>query len=565
MTISMKTSWRSMLVWCVLCRGVWAADAVPGEKLVPPDTGLFFTLRDIPECVQLIQQTQTGAMLRDPVFAKFLQQIGQTLEQSAAQVKAEVGLTPHEILGLFQGQVTFALIERPTRKLGLTLIVGLGDRFSEAQRLIRKLEERMDAEGEVTRETRAIEDARVQVIQLPQQGNETPWTHIAYTLYEKYWILSTEVEALREVVKRVHSQNEESLADNEVYRYILKQCGAEKPAPLAHYFINPVGVFRSLVSIFQDQVPQAGLAIGLLPILGLDKFKGFGGTLDLAQGEFDAVEKVFFYVEQPPTGILGMFNFPAGELAPPDWVPGHVAGYTALNWDVQEAYRAVEALFDTFQGMGSLSRILDSMAVTEGNGIHPKKDLIDSFEGRVDIVFPAESQSGNSFPLSMALKLKDSQRLERVLKMLAERGDLPITQQSVNGHTLYKFEADDANMHLAISKGVLLISFEENTLRTMLEGASNQPLSQAADYQKIARHFPSKVSIVSFFNSESSFVQIFQALQEQENSPLNNLPADLDLPKPEEIEAALKKYLRPSGGYCAPDRRGALMVYYTLK
>ena len=86
-------------------------------------------------------------------------------------------------------------------------------------------------------------------------------------------------------------------------------------------FIDPINLVTTALQMSGQNSVQASMFLGFLPTLGLNGFRGVGGSMDLATGDFDSESRTFMFVDQPASGVMGLFQFPAADLAPPEWVP----------------------------------------------------------------------------------------------------------------------------------------------------------------------------------------------------------------------------------------------------
>lgn len=545
----------------VCCPSLGLADEKrpKGEHLLPPETYFFLSVSDVPHLVEHLQETAYGKMFVDAEMQPFRQQVGEMLKQRLREVERELNVTWEDLKALPQGEVTLAVVEKPARKLAGVLLLDCTGQDETVNKLLQKMTQALKQEGAQV-STQDVQGVEVQVFAL-KVAADNPIKTLAYFHQDGYLVLSNEVAALKAVLERWDGKHEDTLAEADVFTYIQKKCSHGDEEPLVKWHLDVVGLIKTAVSLAQGQNPQAGLVLGMLPILGLDKFKGVGGGLDFAVEDFDGVSKTFFYVEQPPTGILGLFQFPAQQLSPPDWVAADVGSYTGLNWNVEEAYLAVESIIDSFQGPGALAKLLESYADSdEGPGMHLKKDLLDQLTGRVDLVSAATTPQGDMPVPAMlfALGLKQSDQMQRTLAKATQEG-FPGKKREINGHTVYELTAEGANsfpMFITVAADALVLTTEEGLLGKLLRGNSRNALVNSPDYAKLARHFPKQTSIISYQKADEQLQSIYEMLKQQNNEriDLSQLP-DLKV---------FQKYLRPAGSYTVPDKKGALMVSFTL-
>ncbi len=542
----------------------WAAeedDVVVAEQLLPPETLIFLSVPDVPALNEAMSDSVYGRLLADPKLQPFLDDVRAKLKEVSAKLQEEVGVTLEDLQNLPQGEITFAVVEKPARKLAAVLMLDAGDQTETLDKLIEKMDGALVAQG-ADHSTQEVGEVEVHVYKLPG-GDENPIKTLAYFTDEGYIVFSTEVAALKSVIERWNGDSEETLAKQEVFTYIMKKCVNGEDEPLSKMYINPIGLVQAGIGMVQGQNPQAGLVLGMLPILGLDHLKAIGGTMNPGNDDYDYDAKTFIYVDQPVSGVLGVFNFPAAEQTPPAWVSDKVASFTGMNWSVEEAYSAVETIVDQFQGPGALARVLDGFADdTDGPQIHPKKDIIDQLSGAIQVVTDvAKADAANpQIPLmAMVVGLKDGAQVQKTLAKAAKADGFPGRTRQFESKTVYEFPANDSTFSVAVSGNALLLATDSKLLETALTGKTAKPLSASAEYKALTKSFPKKTSIISFQRSEGQIKMLYDTLRNGDNDKFEGI----DLKKLPEW-SAIAKYFRAQGTYAVPDKKGALFVGFAL-
>jgi len=576
--VAMRAAWAWMMA-----ASLWAAaipvyaeddeDGATGEALLPKEVLVYFSLPSIPELKERLDGSLSGDMLQDPEFQPFMDGVKAKIEEASAKMKEEVGVTVDDLLAIPQGEITFAVIELPPRKLAMVLLLDYGDSRDTIDTLIGKMEEGLkESGGEV--EGEEVGEVNIRTFTFEQEG-ENPFNKLAYFDHDNYLAFASDPEALKAVLERWDGKSEETFASHEIFGYIIDQCTTDGRDPLMKWYVNPIGLTQSAISLMQAQVPQAGLVLGFLPVLGLDKLKAMGGASDIAVDDFDAVYKSFFYVEQPTSGVLNVFQFPATDLAPPKWVPADVTVYSAMNWNVSGAYTAIETLVDSFQGPGALGKLIDQLAENdEGPQVHLKKDVIDQLTGQIHIVIGATDEEADPNPenveqatpkMIFALDVKNAAKLNAVLVKAAKSEGFQGKTRDFEGITIYEMEnPGGGGASLAVADKHLMIATDDALLENALRPSSDTaPLSADAVYKTVSKKFPKKVSMLGFQNGNSQLQTLYQMVKAGTVPDMPEEFRELTMKLPE--YESLKKYLRASGGYTVPDKEGALSVSFTLK
>ncbi len=544
-----------------------AAEDAIGEKLLPKDTLVFFTIPDVSEFKEQFDKSSSGAMFRDAEFQPFLDDVKKKVEELSQKVQDELGVSIDDLLELPDGEITIAVMEKPARKLSVVLMVDYGDSKETVDKLLKKMHEALESEAELSKED--VDDVEVNVFTFKDSPAENPFKTLAYFNNESYLVFGSEVAALKEVLDRWDGDSDDTLADNDVFKYCMDRCKDESGQPTMKFFVNPIGLVQSGLNMAQSIQPQAGLVSPFLPMIGIDKLKGWGGASYVNTGDFDSVSKSFIYADSP-AGVLNVFQFPATEIAPPKWVSSDAGMYFGGNWNVVGAFLAIEGLVDQFSGFigekrGALARWMDKVA-NDGPGIHPKKDVLDLLDGKFHVVQGIEAGEGDEPPVQkffVALAVKDGAKAKKMLATVAKSDGSPVESREFNGETIYEIDVPggDQKMSFAVAEGHLVVTNDTVMLEGMLRSSAVSPLADSAAYKKIARHFPAKASMISFQKSDAQFKALYEMMKNGENQQFFE---GVDLQKLPPFEV-LQKYLRASGSYTVPDKKGAMMVGFQLK
>ena len=544
-------------------RFVQAADKIAGEALLPKDTLVYFSIANIPEFKAKWEKSSMGQMLRDPALKPFLEDVEKKIEEGSKKLDEEIGVSLNELAELPHGQLMIAILEKPARKFSGVLALEFGESKATINKLLKKMDEQLEKE-EAEHTTEDVNKVTVHLYKLKSPEPDNPFKTIAYFTTDSYLVVSTELDALKEVIERWDGNSDDTLAQNEQFKYIQTVCKFEGGDPLLKWYVSPIGLIQSGIAVAQSSFPQAGMAGAFLPMLGIDAFKGWGGAMDLDEGEFEGVVHSFVYAENA-RGIMGLFQFPEAQLAPPKWVPAEVGSYAVLNWNILGAYTSVETLVDSFQGRGATARYLDSVA-EQGPMIHPKKDVIDHLDGKIHLLQADPGDSEDGAPptpqILFGFGLKDSAKMKKTLAAAAKAGNSNLETRDFNGETIYEVStpAGDQVFSFAVTEGQLIATNDTPLLEGVMRGQSGRtPLVDSDEYKRIAKYFPSKTSMLSFQRSDVQLKASYNLLKNADT-----FIEGLDVSKLPPFEV-IAKYLQPSGGYTVPDKKGAKSVTFSLK
>lgn len=566
-----RSRFRSFaLVCCTAFVWTFATDCradehAAAEKLLPKDTLAFFTIADVPELKQRWNRTSIGQLFQEPQLKPFLDDLAKKQEEASKKIEEEVGVTVEELLNLPQGEVTFALLEKPTRQLAVVLMLEYGDHQETVEKLLKKMDDALEKE-EAEHSTEEIEEVTVHTYTLKNDDPDFPIKTLVYFTDESYLVFSNEIEAVKEVLARWDGDSDDTLADNEQFAYIQSQCKPESGEPQIKVFVSPTGLIQTGISMAQASIPQIGMVAGFLPLFGVDGLKGYGGSMSFDEGDFEGIGSFFIFVDNPK-GLVGLFNFPAVQLTPPKWVPATIGSYTVMNWNVLGAYKSIETLVDSFQGPGATAQFLDTVA-DQGPMIHPKKDLLDHLDGKIHFLQSAPKATEEGAPpipsMLVALGVKDAAKMKKTLAAAAKANEGKLELREFNGETVYEINqpGNEQSVSLAVTDGNLVVTNDKESLEGMMRGQSGRAasLADSTDYKRYAKSFPSKSSWLSFQRSDVQLKMYYELLKTVDSEAIGGI--DVSKLPPFDVVA---KYLIPSASYAVPDKKGAKMVSFSLK
>ena len=116
-------------------------------------------------------------------------------------------------------------------------------------------------------------------------------------------------------------------------------------------------------------------------------------------------------------------------------------------------------------------------------------------------------------------------------------------------------------MSFAVAEGHLIATNDTPMLESMLRASDAASLAESPEYKKIAKHFPAKTSMISYQKSDAQLKALYELLKNAEDQEFLD---GIDLKKLPPFEV-LQKYLRASGSYTVPEKKGALMIGFQLK
>lgn len=561
-------------------RPALSAEPVATARLLPSNTFVHFTIPSVDELKKRWDDSVLQELREDESLADFRKDLERQLDEASQALRGEIGLSLKEILAIPSGEFALAITQLPGQKFGFAAFLDFGESEDEVDQLLDQAARGLEKRG-AERRVEEFEGTRIVLYTRGGDAEEgepgAEPKEFGYFVKDTMIVVGNGVPVLQEVLSRWDGESDQTLAANEVYSYIVEQTETRDRPALLRWYVNPIDLMRAVVLTQAQGNPQAAMAFGFLPALGLDRFKAIGGGVDMATGEFESIGRTLLYVDQPAAGLLNVFQFPPADLSPPNWVPATVSAYYAWNWDVAGAYRAVAALVDTFQGPGAFEQMIESLASGEGRpGIHAKKDVIDQMTGRIyahalpprETVVEDEEVQVPIGNILVALGVKDAQQARNLITRVTERTGFTGRARQFQGETIYEFSPPaglgDAENTWAfgVARDFFVLATNVTMLEQMLrENRDAATLAQSDEYKRVAEHLPAKTSMLSFQRQESQVKAVYEMLR---SGQIGQDVEGIDFTKLPPFEQ-VQKYMPLGGGYTVPDKRGALFVNFSLR
>ncbi len=555
----------AVLTGLVAVPNLFAADdeSVASDQLLPPGVLLHVRISDVSDLKERLPETGFGKIYQDESMEKIRAKVEEAFEKGSEEAGKELGFPLSDLLNLPEGEVSLSLIQPAGRTLAGVLIMEIGDQKETLDKALEKLDEAITKQG-ATKKTETIEEVEVTVYEMDKPGSDSVKNTFCFFTEDGKFVGGSDIAVLQDVLSRWDGDSDDVLAEQEVYSYIREKCAtrSDDDSSVIEYYIDPMGLLMAGLNSSEELSTQALMVSAYLPTLGLDKLKALGGNLDIAEGDFDVHSKSFIYVDQPTSGLLRAFEFPATDLAPPAWVGAGTPAYNAMNWDAAGAYDALTEMADTFLGQpGAAAQQVTQMSTQLG--FHLKDDLIDHLAGPIVMlsdVNPEATQVGQKF--LAAVKLKDSAAFQETLNVLLQKAGSQVSERDFEGVKIYDIQAPNEEIHpaIAIAKDNLFVTSHADMLEAALR-SSDDSLAESEGYKKIAKLMPSQCSIVSFSDLRKQMKPTYDMLKSGKLDGAFEGQVDFsDFPEFEKIE----KYFSISGSFTIPDEKGVYSEGFML-
>ena len=550
---------------------------VLSDQILSRDTYLYVSFPNITALKSHFTQASVGQLWNDPALDAFKAEVTNAfsteLDEGLVQVEEVLGLTLEEFLQIPSGEISMAVSKVSGNKMGLVIFVDFGDKERQVEDLLGKAVNALSQLPKLSHEDEVFDGTALAMFQIQYPGNApTPLAkEFGWFVKDGRLVISNRGELLESALTNWDGADSSALNSNEAYSYIMSRCQSGDRTSLSTFFFDPIGLITNLIttgSLGPQVTAGAGMALGILPMTGLNQMKAMGTVAEAGSGEFESVQRSVFYAEQPPMGLMQVFQLDEGDQAPPAWVKEDATTYVAMKWKIDDAFTAIESLVDSFQGAGAVAERLNQMA-DSGPGLHIKKDIIDQLTGQVRLVGAPGGRAGyGGDQMLVALGVNNDESAAGVLSKVAEV--LGMQSREFQGATLYEIEGPEEgqSVGVVISGGELMIGLGESLLTQTLRNDTDIPsLSESADYRRVAEHFPANALSIQFSRPAEQYRSIYEMLQSgtaaDQFPGMDELFDKVDFTTLPPFEA-VAKYIHPAGSYAKKDENGLFVEAFQL-
>jgi hypothetical protein len=541
----------------------FAADPVPSDRRLPPGTLGYVSCPNVPRMVSQFRETSFGQMLQDPELEEIRSQLVGMAGPLVQDFEDRVGMPLSDLAALFSGEVTLAAVRPVGQSLGYVTFLDIGEHRDILDRMLANVDDRLE-DRSATKTTETRNGTEITIYSVPRDNPDTPPYTTAYFVKDSMFVVGSTVSLLESVLNRWDGEHTATFADTPVYGEVMAKCRSGADAQDAfRWFVSPIELVTAGLTLNPEYQMVSIMMNAYLPTLGLNRFKGIGGVLELSTEEFDSVYRSMIYAEPPATGVLKVFQFRPTVEGPPAWVPADAAQFFALDWNVAGAYDAVESIYDAFTGQpGQFERMLNQLGGPgQAADLHPKRDIIDAFSGTVyGYLIPSEEDDPADMRGVLAIGVTDEDKGRRLLEEAVKSAGGSTAE--ARGTTVYHLSGEDSPGVAAIHAGQIFIADNLERLGQALEGKVDNPLAESPRFQQVQARIPETVSILSYQDASDQLQTGYEALRSGNFDGLTQGAFDFSVLPPFD---AISKYFRPTASYVIPDENGAITVQFTLK
>jgi hypothetical protein len=439
----LRALFASLVVGSAWCS---AGSFPPSETIFPATTRAWLSVPDTRGLQERFDRTSYGQLVADPAMKAFVDGFREQISKNGKQRLAKLGLTLEDLGKVPGGEVAAAAIEAAPGVLSTVLLVDTTGHEAEAKELVEHIAQRL-LERKATKVTVAGAPPQLTVYQLPPEEDgraDAPARdrRVAFALAPAALVVGDDAVQVGQAFAVLAQGRQDSLATNPSFTAALNRCGKEIPGSAApiRWFVDPLRFAKAYQASNPPREKRKGPDyVAILGRQGFDAVKGVGGVVAFDHGGHSLRHHTLVHAPalpgREPFGTerfdlaARMLRFPDSEgIAPPAWAPRELAGWTAMQWDMQTAFASVETLFDDIVGeKGTFDDVIASLKEDpDGPQIDLENDMVACLGKRVTILsHHVEPIGTDSERIVIAIEATDPQRVAAtVAKTMAADSDM---------------------------------------------------------------------------------------------------------------------------------------------
>jgi hypothetical protein len=571
------------LVWSVAV--VWnacvAAGFQPSETVFPDTTRAWLSIPDPRGLHERFDASTYGQLVADPAMKPFIDGLKEQISRNGRQRLEKLGLTLEDFEGIPGGELAVAAIESQPGQLATVLIVDTTGHEAAAKALVEKITSRL-----VERKSKIVPISgappQLTAYQIPDdlQDDRVPKNRrVAFALAPQALVVGDDAIQVGQAFAVLGQGRKDSLASTASFTAVTQPCQKALPAASdpVRWYVDPLAFAKAYQAANPPKEKRKGPDyVAILGRQGFDAVKGAGGVIAFGEGPHALRHHTMIFAPPLPGRepqaadcydlAARMLRFPNVDgLAPPDWVPRDVTGWSALQWDIKTAFASAETLVDDVIGeKGVFDDVMSSLKEdVDGPQIDVENDLVARLGSRVSMLTDSIDPIGtDSDRLVIAIEAADEAAVAAAIAKVMD-ADSDMRKVELGGHVAWELidhsamvpqleietpggavvHADDERRHnpddeahrrrarlrekdgkllphasVAVAKGHLFIASHRDVLERVLSAGGGDALASTQDSRaalvEIDRLLPGPNSLRSFGREADTVRPAYEMLRQ---------------------------------------------------
>jgi len=271
------------------------------QDLLPETTVSFFQVDNFRDLVEKLQDTTIAQMFEEESIAGLRDGLIEEAKQAYQDNKDEFTPEFEDLSSLPAGEMTFAVIAPRRKNLEYMLILELNEEDEALDRVLDSGREFLENEApdSVTKEDANQDGVEYETFLF--EGRPFRFFRLGGLMVGS--TSESELDAFLDRWAGRENEKVRPLSSNRKFITIMNRClGNSELRPEARFFVDPIQFAKS----YTRGNVSAQFVLNFLPALGLDGLLGVGGSLLLAEEDFEVVMHTHLLLSDPRTGIFEM-------------------------------------------------------------------------------------------------------------------------------------------------------------------------------------------------------------------------------------------------------------------
>lgn len=515
-----RASFFAIVVLCGVAGRLAATQQA--AQLLPPETKGYVSIEHMDQFLEAWNKTQLSGLLHDRQLQVFVEDVAARIRQNFSQTYTQLAVDWQVIRQLAAGQVAAAVLEPDGENShAVVVLIDVGD-----GRNVPQVQAQIDQHWKLHRATVAkqhLQQTDVTVYAIPVVDAHRSARHAYYAVAGGKWIATDNQQVLQGILDRIQNPGRPSLADRPAYRATQHDTALQNGTinPHVRWYVEPFGYARIVRATTRRERQRGTDMLRILQQQGFDVIEAVGGQLAFSVGDFQLLHRTLVYAPGERRLAARMLNFPNGPaLQPADWIPGDVANYLAMRWDMPGAFESIKTLVDALTGDGFFDEFLANL---EQDPKGPQVNLRDGLVRHLGqhIVFLSDCThpiTPESERFAVAIEITNTQAVAATVERML-RQDRAATRHELAGHVVWEIKGDETEQEItltvevdtapgfgfgakrqetvqeevpslpstavAVADGWLWFSSHREYLTELLQRKSGPSLAEQADYRRV--------------------------------------------------------------------------------
>ncbi len=345
----------------VCCSDRVAADNfVGGLQLFPADAAGVVRVADMPTLCEVWKKTTLHELGQDDVMGPLLQANFGANGTMWSNVGDKIGVRPKDLFEIASGEVVAAWLpfENERRRPScLAIVADIRGNHDGAVKVADRIDRELKADGATRSDVQKFGEL-VRIYKPKSRPGQLKIEEVVIVVTQDRMIATNRDSVVFEMLEAIPTGGLQTpVADAELYQTVTDQVAArieiDTPGSTVQWYVRPIAMGRIIRDVANVDRGNKVKILDLLEHQGFDAVQAMGGTVVVAQGQYDLLHRGYIHApavaDQPDRYRLAarILQFPNSAMRPlPSWIPKTIATATQINWKIEKGFWALETLVD---------------------------------------------------------------------------------------------------------------------------------------------------------------------------------------------------------------------------